>query len=239
MIYWLPNQMLSQYFVSFDSARTEVIAENTDGDPVLLRIAYGKGTILLSSTPLMFSNFAMLNSQNEEYIAGIMSCLPTSSLHWTEYYQLGRMEATTSLRYILSEPALKWAFFTLMISILILMFFEAKRDQRIIPIIKPLKNETLDFMKTISRLYYQKKDHKDLASKKILHITEHLKQHMQIDINEDLSDVIGKVAAKTLSDEQEVKKLFDQMNKISSSRYISALELKIFMARAEKIVNES
>jgi hypothetical protein len=238
-IYWLPKQMLSQHFVSFDSARTEVIAINTDGNPVLLRIAHGKGIILLSSTPLMFSNFAILNSQNEAYIAGLMSCLPTGSLHWTEYYQLGRMEATTPLRYILSEPALKWAFFTLIFTTLILMLFEAKRDQRIIPIISPLKNETLDFVKTISRLYYQKKDHKDLATKKILHITEYLRQHLQIDINEDLNEVIGKVAAKTLSDEQDVKIFFDQMNQISSSRYISAIELKTFMDRAEQILNES
>ncbi len=236
--YWLPKQMLSQYFESYDTTRSEVIAKNTDGKPVLLRISHGKGAILLSSTPLMFSNFAILKSQNHEFVAGIMSNLPEGSLHWTEYYQMGRMEAKTPLRYILGDPALKWAFFSLMITVLILMVFEAKRDQRVIPIITPLKNETLDFVKTIARLYYQKKDHKDLAIKKILFITEYLRQHLQIDVNEDMSEVIGKVAAKTLSDKQDVKKLFDQMNHISSTRYVSAEELKVFMHQAEQILNK-
>ena len=179
----------------------------------------------------MFTNFSILKSNNQVFIAGLLSLLPTGSLHWTEYYQMGRMEAQTPLRYVLGEPSLKWAFYTLMIAILLFMGFESKRTQRVIPVITPLKNETLDFVKTVSRLYYQKKDHKALAVKKMLHLTDYLKQHMQIDVNEDISIVISKLAAKTGSDAEEVKLLFDQMNHISNASYITANELKEFMER--------
>ena len=236
--YWLPNQLLAQYFESFDPSTTDVIAENTHGKPVLLKVRYGKGNLLLSSTPLAFTNFSMLRSDNHAFVAGILSHLKSGSLHWTEYYQLGRMEASTPLRYVLSEPSLKWALYILMITILVSMVFEVKRAQRVIPVISPLQNETLDFVKTISRLYYQKKDHKDLAVKKMLHFTDHLKQKLHIDINDEISEVISKVAAKTGSDEREVTLLFDQMNHISNASYISAKELKLLLDRMEECVND-
>lgn len=234
--YWLPEQFLPQYFESFDPSTTNVIAKNTHGKPVFLNVRFGKGNLLLSSTPLVFTNFSMLRSDNHEFVAGILSFLKSTTLHWTEYYQLGRMEASTPLRYVLSEPSLKWALFILMITILVSMVFEVKRKQRIIPVISPLKNETLDFVKTIARLYYQKKDHKDLAVKKMLHFTDHLKQKLHIDINDEISEVIIKVAAKTGSEEKEVKLLFDQMNYISNASYISAKELKLLLDRMDECV---
>lgn len=236
--FWLPMHLLPQYFETFDPATTEVIAENTEGKPVLLNVRFGEGNLLLSSTPLAFSNFSMLHADNHEFVSGILSLLQSGSLYWTEYYQLGRMEASTPLRYVLSEPALKWAFYILTITILISMAFEVKRKQRIIPVISPLRNETLDFVKTIARLYYQKKDHKNLALKKMMHFTDYLKRHLYIDTNDEISEVISKVAAKTGSEENEVKLLFDQMNYISRASYISANELKLLLDRMEECMND-
>lgn len=236
--FWLPMDLLPQYFISYDPGTTEVIAENTNGKPVLLSVRFGEGNLLLSSTPLAFSNFSMLHNDNNEFVAGILSLLQSGTLYWTEYYQLGRMEANTPLRYVLSEPSLKWALYILILTILLSMVFEVKRKQRIIPIISPLKNDTLDFVKTISRLYYQKKDHKDLALKKMMHFTDYLKQQLYIDTNDEISEVISKVAAKTRSQENDVKLLFDQMNYISNASYISANELKSLLERIEDCIND-
>jgi len=236
--FWLPEQLLPQYFEDYDASSSEVIAVNTHGDPVLLNMKFGKGNVLFSSTPLVFTNFSMLKAENYDFVAGILSQLQAGALHWTEYYQLGRMEASTPLRYVLSEPALKWALYILMLTILLFMAFEMKRGQRIIPVITPLKNETVDFVRTISRLYYQKKDHRNLAAKKILHFTDYLKQHLYIDIDDEISEVIEKVAAKTSSTDKDVKLLFDQMNIISNASYISAKELKRFLDNIENIIKE-
>lgn len=237
--YWLPRQLLNQSFVEYDPNIAEVIAKNTDDDPVLLKVRHGGGILLLSSTPMVFANFSMLKDDNYKYVAGMLSDIEGGKLHWTEYYQLGRMEAQTPLRYILSEESLKWAFYIAIFSIIIFMIFESKRTQRIIPIITPLKNETLVFVKTIARLYYQKKDHKQLANKKMIHFLDHLKQKLRIDVNEEIGSVINTVAAKTGSDVEEVRLLFDQINRISNVRYISADELKIFVLRIEAVLNEN
>jgi hypothetical protein len=227
--------MLPQYFENYDPDNAEVIAINTHGKPVFLNVKYGQGNLLVSSTPLVFSNFSMVHDNNYELVAGMLSYLQPGGLLWTIYYQMGRMEATTPLRYVLSETSLKWALYILMLAILLFMTFEMKRRQRIIPIVTPLKNESVDFVKTVSRLYYLKKDHKNLASKKILHFTDYLKRQLHIDINEDIQEVIRKIAAKTNSEEREVKLLFDQINRIGSSSYISPKELRQFLERINKI----
>ncbi len=236
-IYWMPEQIIPQYFESYDPATTEVLAVDTDDKPLLLKINYGLGNFIVSSTPLVFTNFSMLHNENHEIVAGIMSLLTPGPVFWTEYYQLGRMEASTPLRYILSEPPLKWALYILLLTILMFMFFEMKRKQRIIPVVLPLKNETLDFVKTISRLYYQKKDHKELAMKKMLYFTDYVKQHLHIDTDDEISEVINKIAAKTGSEEREVEVLFNQMNSISTSSYLTPKELKLLIDRIDGIIN--
>ena len=52
------------------------------------------------------------------------------------------------------------------------MIFNAKRRQRVVPIINPLPNTTLDFTKTIGNLYYQEGNHQNIVDKKIIYFLE-------------------------------------------------------------------
>ena len=234
--YWYPSQLLAQHFIKYDTATTKVLSRNTNEDPVLLQTQIGSGTFLLSSTPLAFSNYSMMHANNYEYVAQLLENVGHGGLHWTEYYQLGRMESGTPLRYILTQPPLKWALYILMVSILIFMIFELKRKQRVIPVMVPPKNETMDFVKTISRLYFQKKDHKNLAAKKILHFTEYLKHQLHIDPNDEIDHLIAVVAAKTNSEQKSVAELFDQMGRIGNATFISSKELRTLTGKIDKIL---
>ena len=169
----------------------------------------------------------------------MFASMPEGSLHWTEYYQLGRLEAQSPLRYILSEPSLKWAFYVTLAGIVLFMIFKSKRTQRVIPVVEPLKNETLAFVKTIARLYYLKKDHKQLANKRILHFMDHLKQKLRIDVNDALEEVIGKVAAKTGSSEEDVRSLFLMIDKISMSKFISGEDMKALVSKTDDVLSEN
>lgn len=237
--YWLPGQLNNQYFVQIDSLTTEIMARNHTDQPVLLKMPYHAGKLVLCSVPMVFSNFSMLTKDNNEFTAGILSLVQEGNLHWTSYYQMGRMEAKTPLRYILTEPALTWAFYIAMGSMLLFMAFESKRRQRIIPVIQAPKNETLLFVKTIARLYYQKKDHKQVAGRKILYFMDYLKQKLLIDINENIDEVIRKLAAKTGSSEEEVRQLLEQISYIGSARSITASELHTLVTRIENIQKEN
>ena len=62
-----------------------------------------------------------------------------------------------------------------LLSIILFIFFNAKRRQRIIPIIEPLVNSTVDFTKTIGNLYFQQNNNADLINKKIIKPLEKIK----------------------------------------------------------------
>jgi hypothetical protein len=48
------------------------------------------------------------------------------------------------MRFILNNPPLRYAWYLLLLGLLIFVLFNAKRKQRIVPVIEPLKNTSLD-----------------------------------------------------------------------------------------------
>lgn len=153
----------------------QVIARNDFDKAIAVRMKYGKGEFIFCSTPMLFTNIYLLNGQNQVLASSLLSYLPGVKTYWTEYYHLGRMEAATPLRFILTNEPLSWAYYISILSLLAFLIFEAKRTQRIIPVIKPLANSSLDFIGTISRLFYEKGDHKSIATKKILYFFEQMR----------------------------------------------------------------
>jgi hypothetical protein len=137
---------IHNYFGRIDSVKASVIAKNEIGQPVMVRVQHGKGNLFLSCTPMIFTNIHLLSKENNEFVSGVLSFLPTNKILRTQYYHIGRMESSTPLRYILSNEPLRWAYYISIISVLLFIVFEAKRRQRIIPIIKPLGNTTLEFI---------------------------------------------------------------------------------------------
>ena len=213
------------YFSQFDSSRAVVLGLNDLERATFLKYPWGEGNIYLSSTPLAFTNNYLVYEDNYQYISRALSYLPPENLHWTNYYQLGRLEARTPLRFILSNEGLRWAYYITLISLIIFIIFEAKRRQRIIPVIEPLRNETLTFVGTISNLYYQNKAHRSIALKKINFFLDQLRTKYFININENNPDFIEKVAHKTGNDEDEVARLFKSINYIRNNSIISEEEL--------------
>jgi hypothetical protein len=152
----------------------QVLGNSSKGEPNFIRIPFGEGYFYLNTMPLAYTNYNMLYRQNARYISHSLSYLPVQPTFWDEYYKINRAESRTPLRYIISQPPLKWALYLTIIALILFMIFEAKRKQRIIPIVKPLANTTLEFTETVGRLYFQYKDHKNIADKKITYFLENL-----------------------------------------------------------------
>lgn len=232
--YFYQRNNTQYYFSEFDSTKAKIVALNDLDRPILINIPWGKGNLYLGSTPLAFTNNYMVYKENYEFVSNALSYLPAGSIHWTEYYQLGRMEARTPLRFILRTESLRWAYYITIISVLLFMIFEAKRKQRIIPLIKPLRNETLDFVGTISNLYYQNKAHKSIALKKINFFIERLRSHYYLDSEND-PGYLEKVASKLGEDKDDIVELFNLINEIKRSDQITENQLITLNKKLEAI----
>lgn len=222
------------YFNRFDSSKTTVIAKNDYNYPVTIRMQVGKGNLILNSTPLIFSNIYLLSESNNEFVAKTLSYLPNKNLNWTEYYHLGRMEVSTPLRFILSNEALRWAYYIAIISILLFMIFEMKRKQRMIPVIKPLANTTLDFVGTIGNLYFQQGDHKNIIEKRINFFLEQLRAMYWLNTTQ-LDDTFVKVLSrKSGNNEVEIASLVSLIKSVRSKNSLTDEELFELNDKIEK-----
>lgn len=209
-------------FFKIDSLKMPayVVARNSYRKPVTLRIPFGKGQLILNTTPHAFTNHYLL-ADNHELIERTLSYLPANSdVWWTEYYQLGRLESTSVLRAIMKSEALSWAYYILIATLLIFMVVEGRRKQRIIPVIKPLPNTTLEFVKTIGNMYIQAADHKSIAEKKIIYFLDHARSTYFLP-DEHHESFVEKLAKKSGNSMEETSALLSLIKIIRGSSSIS------------------
>lgn len=224
---------IAYYFDDLDSLDHTVLANNAEGKPVAITVKWGAGKMVLSTTPLAFTNNYFFFEENSRFASVLMSELPSQSTIWTEYYQLGRLQFGSPLSIIMKTSALRLAYTITLVSLALFMIFEAKRRQRIIPIIVPLKNTTVDFIKTIGNLYMRKGNHKDIAVKRIQYLLEHIRTKYYLNFEKFNADFFEKLAAKSGQDVISIKKLFDQIERIKNKAQVSAQELQLLSQQIE------
>uniref|UniRef100_UPI00404736BB hypothetical protein n=1 Tax=Roseivirga sp. TaxID=1964215 RepID=UPI00404736BB len=210
-----------------------LIADHAEGKPVAITVEWSAGKMVLSTTPLAFTNNYFFFEENSRFASALMSELPSQATIWTEYYQLGRLQFGSPLSIIMKTSALRLAYTITLVSLALFMVFEAKRRQRIIPIIVPLKNTTVDFIKTIGNLYMRKGNHKDIALKRIQYLLEHIRTKYYLNFEKFNADFFEKLAAKSGQDVISIKKLFDQIERIKNKAQVSAQELQLLSQQIE------
>jgi len=169
-------------FDSLDNIEHRVLGYqqiDTLKSPNFIKVPVGSGSFILHTQPAAFSNLHLLKGDHYKYAEDVLSALPAGSIYW--HTSTGLAGSDSPLRYILSQQALKWALYLALISMVIFMFFNAKRKQRIIREIEPVRNTTVDFAKTIGNLYFQEGDHHTIIEKKIIYFLEKVRRDYLID----------------------------------------------------------
>jgi hypothetical protein len=113
------------------------------------------------------------------------------------------------MRFVLTQTSLKWAYYLAVLGILVFVLFRGKREQRIIPVIEPLKNSSVEFAQAVGSLYHQNKDYTDLVNKKINYFLAYLRSRYHIDtgtLSEKTIEVLASRAGKSM---EETKSLIE------------------------------
>lgn len=196
--YTSSKAIINNYFDSIKRPdSTVVLGTNDKGKANFIKVNCGKGAFFVHATPLVFSNYFIAKDGNANYTATALSFVPATvtTVIWDEYYKLGRAGAETPLRVFLENEYLRWALRLAIAAMLLYVLFNIKRKQRIMPIITPLQNATLDFVKTIAGVYFHQKDNKAIAYKKLQHWLDFVRQRFQIStlvLNDDFVQLLVK-----------------------------------------------
>lgn len=220
------DEVGNNYFSKIDTLMTTVLGYQGNQTKKLInyiKVPYINGYFYLHTQPVAFTNYNLLKKDHYQYTESVLSYIPKGNIYWYTKGQNNESISDSPLRYIMSQPALKAAWFLFLIGILIFIIFNAKRKQRIVPILKPLPNLTLDFTKTIGNLYYQEGDHDNIIDKKIIYFLEKIRNEYLIDTSKLDDEFIKKLHHKSGKEENDIRELVFLINEHRKS-YHGSLE---------------
>ena len=185
-----------------------------------IKIRYGKGNFYLHTSPLAFTNYSLTKKENLEYASRVFSFLQRGNIIWDEYNKMpgdlnfnSKLSLSQSpLQYILSQASLRWAWYLTLLLVLLYMLFFGKRRQRIIPVIEPNVNTSLEYIKTISQLYFQQASHKVICIHKMKLFRSFVLNRYLIHTLKINDEVIKKISVKSQVPEEEVRTIFEKYN---------------------------
>ncbi len=224
--YTFDRDITSEYFTNFDTAHAVSLGKNSLGHTNLLRFKYGKGALYLCSTPLLFTNFSLLSNGGADYAEKALSYLPVGNhVYWDEFQNHDITEDDSIFRVFLNHESLEWAFYITLLGLVFFIFYEKKRRQRIIPIIEPLKNATVGFVNVVGQVYYEQRDNKNMAQKKILYFLEHLRTKYYLKTNVLDAEFIERLSQKSGVEISFAREIVNQLNYIEVQIQVTDHEL--------------
>ena len=233
--YTFDKDISNLYFSGFDTAKATVVTKNNNGNATCISYHFGKGTMLLCANPELFSNYNLLKPQGAEFTERILSYLPpTKTIYWDEYQNHDIETDNSPMRVFLNNPPLQYAYYLSLFTLLIFVIFEAKRRQRIIPVIEPLKNSTVDFVNVVGRVYYENHDNANIALKKIVYLLGFIREKYRLKTDTLDADFTNTLANKTGIEPEFAAELVNQLSYLGKQPKVTDHELIVLNKLIEK-----
>jgi hypothetical protein len=222
-----------RYVEKMDTSITTILGTDEQHRPNFVRVQHGSGHVLLLLNPSSLTNYFLLARNN---IRSLEKTLAYSSyyaehVYWDEFYKYQRNTPSSDFsewQVLMRYPALRWALWLIVVLILIYIFFESKRRQRIIPERPVLSNNSLEFVEAMGQLYYQQRDNRNLARKIVQQWTEFVRSRYYLStavMDDKFADALSRKAVMPLA---QIKDLLHQVAEVQLAYEISDENLKAF-----------
>ncbi len=224
--YYYKNKDISHFF-STNISPTNILAKNKQGQPVLVRVPFGAGNLILSTTPKAFTNYYLLKNNNARFIEKVLGLMPNVDTYWTDRYIKSNGESTTpsKLDFIRKNPPLWWAFCLALTTLITFMVLATKRKQRLIPDFNIPKNSTIEFIQIMAQLHLQTGGHTLIANKKITYFLDYIRKHYHLDTSRLDEEFYTKLTTVSQRDPNQVRFLIKLLNTLHTQKSISKDEV--------------
>lgn len=184
-----------------------------------IKFRYGKGTIYVHTNPLVFTNFYMIDSSKARYASKVLSHIPEGDIYWDTKSRIDRnvlrkmngsntqLNKEGPLKYVLEQPALRWAWFLFLALIALYLIFTAKRRQRTIPVLEDKSNTSLEFIQTIGNMYFQQGNHISLCDMMLKQFQTFVREKYHLASREMNEDFISHLALKSDIPTERIKRI--------------------------------
>jgi hypothetical protein len=237
--YVFPGKNYSNRFYRFDTAHSIALGKEQDDDTNFIEMRTGKGAIFIHLAPIVFSNYFLLHKNNIGYYKNVFSVIPqnVSAIVWNDYFltklRNPQEREPSWFRVLMKYPSFKWGLLTALFALVLFVLLESRRKQRIIPEIKKPSNDSMDFVKTIGRLYFDRGDHKNLAKKMGSYFLEHIRSQYKLPSHVMDDEFVAAVHNKTGYSESEIKRIVQFIHFLQEAPAISEKQLSDFHKQLE------
>lgn len=203
------------------------------------RFRVGEGYLYLHTNPILFSNLFMIEESGYEYATNVLTHLNTSTLYWDrqsnnpppnkDTYKIPKERQTipkTPMEFIFSEQPLRWSWYMLLTMGVIFILFRAKRKQRIVPVLAPNQNTSLEFVETIGRLYFQQQDHKNILKKQMQIFLAHIRQRYHLVTRDMDNKLIERIAIRAKIDQTIIEDIFNEYTRLGKGLRKGSIQIK-------------
>lgn len=247
-----PGHSLDYSFRKMDTTKALPLGYARNGRPDFIVLHIGKGHLYVHTAPMTFTNYFILHKNNKEYYERVMSVLNSDAkrVAWDEYYlthrgkreneeeEPGWLSALMNLKNSEGKKPFGAAIWVLLGILLLYVLNEMRRRQRTIPVVRKPANDSLEFVKTIGRLYHDKADHMNLARKMAAYFLEHVRNRYKLATNNLDEGFCDTLHYKSGIDKQLITSIVQVIHSIDSHQSINAKELAAFHGLLEKFYSQ-
>ena len=228
-------------FSAVDTARTAILGTTADDKPTLVRTRWGDGHLLLSTTPRVFTNYHTLRPASPSYVWAALSHLPANleDLWWDARHKPAAARSQTVMRFVLSDPALRMAYWLLLAGTLLFVATRGRRRQRPVPVVEPPRNRTLDFVRHVGQLYHERGQPIDLARKKIEHVQAFVRRRLDLPGGPPTADWVDRVARRSGVPRADVAAVAELIRRIENQSSLSTDALKTLDDRLDTFYEQA
>ncbi|TAH26024.1 MAG: hypothetical protein EAZ07_04845 [Cytophagales bacterium] len=180
-------------------------------------VPYGKGKLIIHANPILFTNYYFIKKEGFLHHKQVLSLLNKGPIYWNEPNEnnsIQNTQGTYPLKFLFSSPYLRYAWYLLLLSILLYIIFRSKRMQRVIPITPKNKNSTIGLIKAIGTLYHQNKNKHYIGTEMYLIFLTEARTRYNIQTDTDEKSLISVLSDVSKVDKNVINNLFRQFNKV-------------------------
>lgn len=247
-----PGKNYSSSFTRVDQDITHVIGEEKSVSN-FIHIRAGKGNLYLHLAPLAFSNYFLLHKDNIRYYEMVMSVInpKVKRILWDEYFiskasgrdkndrKKGWFGKLMSTKNDDGRKPFQAAFWVLILLMLLYVLMEMRRKQRYIPAYTSPRNDSLEFVKTIGRLYYDKGDHRNLCRKMGSFFQEYVRTKYKLPTSRMDEDFIKALQFKSGVPDYEIRSIISFMKYVDETPAVSDRQLMEFYNELESFYKKA
>ncbi|MHC1777897.1 MAG: DUF4350 domain-containing protein [Lentimicrobium sp.] len=225
-VFSVPSMNHNSIVLTDSTKKISGLIEDMEKRMVMVKIWMGEGFVIVTTLPLMFSNWSVLQKETGDVPFRALSYFPAEKLFvWDEYLKQGRLGNSSPIRVILAERSLRWAYFLTLGGFLLILVFETRRRRSMVPVAEPLKNTSLDFVRVIAMLHFEQLNYSDIANKRILFLLERIRIHFNLSTHNTSYNFSELLSQKSGYSIQETENLIKHIHAVQGAKKISREEL--------------